>query len=117
MKIFVGGIPWGVDNARLKEVFEEYGSVVEAIVVYDKETRKSRGFGFVTFEDEDDAERMIETGTINVDGRTVRIDSANEKRQDRGRERDGGREPQYEERHSGRRQERRQRGGSRGDRH
>lgn len=115
MKIFVGGLPWAVDNARLKEVFSEFGPVVDAIVVYEKETDRSRGFGFVTFSDPEDAERLIDQGTLQVDGRQVRIDHANERRQSRGgggrdHARGGGRgggrdhggydEPKFEERRS-----------------
>ena len=115
MKVFVGGLPWEVDNVRLKDVFSEFGPLVDAIVVYDKETSRSRGFGFVTFADADDAEKLIQQGSIQVDGRTVRIDHANEKRQSRGRGRGGGRgndrghgrdEPRFEERRSGRRERR-----------
>ncbi len=120
MKVFIGGLPWGVDNERLREVFSEHGPVTEAIVVFDKETGKSRGFGFVTFSDQDDAEKMIAMGGLDIDGRTVRIDHANDKRKERGSGSGHGRtreparednEPRYEERRSGRRQDRsRQRG-------
>ncbi|KAA8540742.1 hypothetical protein F0562_024339 [Nyssa sinensis] len=45
-RVYVGNLPWDVDNARLEQVFSEYGKVVEARVVYDRETGRSRGFGF-----------------------------------------------------------------------
>jgi RNA recognition motif-containing protein len=85
MKVFVGGLPWAVDNDRLMEVFNEFGAVLDARVIYDKETERSRGFGFVTFADAEDAEKLIAHGTIEVDGRTVRIDHANDKKQGFGR--------------------------------
>lgn len=51
-RIYVGNLPWDVDNARLEQVFSEHGKVVEARVLYDRDTGRSRGFGFVTMADE-----------------------------------------------------------------
>ena len=105
MKVFVGGLPWEVDNVRLKEAFTQFGTVLDARVVFDKETNKSRGFGFVTFSEDKDAEKAIAKGSFQLDNRTVRIDRANEKRQQRG----GGNHPQHHEPrdHEPRRRERR----------
>lgn len=47
-RIYVGNLPWQVDDARLEQVFSEHGKVVDARVVYDRESGRSRGFGFVT---------------------------------------------------------------------
>lgn len=47
-KLFVGNLSWGVDDASLQTMFSDYGKVVDAKVVYDRETGRSRGFGFVT---------------------------------------------------------------------
>ncbi|KAK4750533.1 hypothetical protein SAY87_004015 [Trapa incisa] len=51
-RIYVGNIPWSVDNARLEQVFSEHGKVTDARVVFDRETGRSRGFGFVTMASE-----------------------------------------------------------------
>lgn len=51
-RVYVGNLPWDVDNGRLEQVFSEHGKVVEARVVYDRETGRSRGFGFVTMSNE-----------------------------------------------------------------
>lgn len=51
-RIYVGNLPWQVDNARLEQVFSEHGKVVDARVVFDRETGRSRGFGFVTMSSE-----------------------------------------------------------------
>lgn len=51
-RIYVGNLPWDVDNARLEQVFSEHGKVVEARVLYDRDSGRSRGFGFVTMADE-----------------------------------------------------------------
>jgi len=52
IKVYVGNLSWEVDNSRLEQVFSEHGKVVSARVVYDRETGRSRGFGFVTMSDE-----------------------------------------------------------------
>ncbi|KAE9453710.1 hypothetical protein C3L33_14388, partial [Rhododendron williamsianum] len=51
-KLYVGNLPWDVDNERLEQVFSEHGKVVDARVVYDRESGRSRGFGFVTMSTE-----------------------------------------------------------------
>jgi len=51
-RIYVGNLPWQVDDARLEQVFSEHGQVVNARVVCDLETGRSRGFGFVTMSSE-----------------------------------------------------------------
>ena len=50
-KIFVGGLPLQVDDQELKHFFEQFGAVVDSIVMVDQNTKRSRGFGFITFED------------------------------------------------------------------
>src|SRR6187431_3137513 len=60
MKIFVAGLPYDLDDAELEEIFEKFGKVVSAKVSMDRETGKSRGFGFVTMEKDEDAKEAIE---------------------------------------------------------
>ncbi|HEY8379548.1 MAG TPA: hypothetical protein VIK91_23810, partial [Nannocystis sp.] len=60
MKIFVGGLAWATDDESLRAAFEPFGKVSEAIVVKDKETMRSRGFGFVTFEDDACGQRALQ---------------------------------------------------------
>lgn len=50
--VYVGNLPWDVDGTRLEQVFSEHGKVLSARVVYDRESGRSRGFGFVTMSDE-----------------------------------------------------------------
>lgn len=52
LRVYVGNLPWDVDNGRLEQLFSEHGKVESARVIYDKETSRSRGFGFVTMTDE-----------------------------------------------------------------
>ena len=78
-KLFVGGLPWAIDDARLREVFEQFGEISEAIVITDRATGRSRGFGFVTFANPEDAESARSLDGQDLDGRPMRVDSANER--------------------------------------
>jgi RNA-binding protein Musashi len=73
-KIFVGGLPPQVDHEELKQIFEQFGAVVDAIVMLDQTTMRSRGFGFVTFENgSQGAQKAIEVQPINIHGRPVEV--------------------------------------------
>ena len=81
MKIFVGGLSWGTDSDGLKSAFEQFGSVTEAIVVTDRQSGRSRGFGFVTFENKADAEAAIEKmNNAELDGRRLNVNEARERK-------------------------------------
>ncbi|KAL2962084.1 hypothetical protein AAZX31_17G121700 [Glycine max] len=58
-RVYVGNLPWDVDNSRLEQIFSEHGKVEDARVVYDRETGRSRGFGFVTMSSETDMNDAI----------------------------------------------------------
>lgn len=60
MNLFVAGLPYDLDDAELEEIFEKFGKVLSAKVSIDRETGKSRGFGFVQMEKESDARDAIE---------------------------------------------------------
>src|SRR6185369_9379739 len=60
MNLFVAGLPYDLDDAELEEIFEKFGVVKSAKVAIDKETGKSRGFGFVDMAEEKDARDAIE---------------------------------------------------------
>ena len=60
MKIFVAGLPYDLDDAELEEIFEKFGKVVSAKVAMDRETGKSKGFGFVEMPNEVEAKEAIE---------------------------------------------------------
>jgi RNA recognition motif-containing protein len=79
-KVFVGGLAWATTDASLRSAFEQCGTIVESKVVTDRDTGKSRGFGFVTFADEAGCRKAIETmdGTT-IDGRQVRVNEAENK--------------------------------------
>ncbi|MCO4747842.1 MAG: RNA-binding protein [Proteobacteria bacterium] len=84
-KLFVGGLSWGTDDNGLFNAFSAYGNVSEAKVINDRETGRSRGFGFVTFDSADDAAAAIAaTDGTELDGRSIRVNLAENKPGGRG---------------------------------
>lgn len=77
MNIFVGKLPYSMRSEELEELFQEFGEVSSAKVLLDRETGRSRGFGFVEMPDDDHANAAIEglNGT-NVDGQTIVVNEA-----------------------------------------
>lgn len=79
-KLFIGGLAWHTDEVALRQKFEEFGAVEEAVVVKDRDTGRSRGFGFVRFGQDADAEAAITAmNNVEFDGRTIRVDRASER--------------------------------------
>jgi RNA recognition motif-containing protein len=80
-KLFVGGLSWGTSDDGLRAAFEPFGEIIEAKVILDRDTGRSRGFGFVTFSDDAAATRAIEemNGT-ELEGRAIRVDEAHDRR-------------------------------------
>ncbi|MEO0326677.1 MAG: RNA-binding protein [Myxococcota bacterium] len=80
-KLFVGGLSYNTDNAGLRAAFEAHGAVVEAVVVTDRDTGRSRGFGFVTMADRKDAPGAIDKlHRSELDGRQIIVNVATERR-------------------------------------
>ncbi len=82
MNIFIGSLPYSLEEAELKEFFEEYGEVTSAKIITDKFTGRSKGFGFVEMPDDDAAKKAIEelNGT-EVSGRTIVVNKAEERKE------------------------------------
>lgn len=79
-KLFIGGLSWHTDDNALRTKFEEFGVVEEAVVVKDRDTGRSRGFGFVRFQQESEADAAIDgMNEVEFDGRTIRVDKASER--------------------------------------
>jgi RNA recognition motif-containing protein len=78
-KLFVGNLSWNTDEGTLRRAFEGYGNVVSVRVITDRETGRSRGFGFVTFSDAQGAQQALSLDGINLDGRTIRVREAENK--------------------------------------
>lgn len=72
-KLFIGGISWDTSEERLKEYFNSYGEVVEAVIMKDRTTGRARGFGFIVFADPAVADRVIKE-KHSIDGRMVSLD-------------------------------------------
>lgn len=79
-KLFVGGLSWETTDAGLEKAFAEFGEISEAKVIRDRNTDRSRGFGFVTFERGEDAAKALSAmRDTELDGRTIRVDIANDR--------------------------------------
>eukprot|EP00897_Mesotaenium_endlicherianum_P008559 jgi/Mesen1/7731/ME000407S06967 len=79
-KLYVGNLSWGMDDMGLEDLFSEFGSVQEARVVTDRETGRSRGFGFVTLTTGDEVNAAVSAlDGVEVDGRTIRVNLANDR--------------------------------------
>lgn len=76
-KLFVGSLPWAVDDAQLEELFKEFGEVASAKVIIDRDTNRSKGFGFVEFEDDAAAHAAIDKlNNSELNGRTIVVNEA-----------------------------------------
>jgi len=76
-KLFVGSLPWSVSDEELKETFEKHGTVVSAKVVTDRDTKRSRGFGFVEMENSSDANNAIKAlNNSELNGRNIVVNEA-----------------------------------------
>jgi RNA recognition motif-containing protein len=76
-KLFVGNIEWGATEEDLKELFGQYGEVEEAIIIKDRMSGRSKGFGFVTFAEDADAEKAIEAlNGQDLNGRELVVNEA-----------------------------------------
>lgn len=83
-KLFVGGLSWGTTDEGLRQAFEAFGEVSEAKVITERDSGRSRGFGFVTFNADDDAQKALEEmDGKEVDGRAIRVNEAHDRRDDR----------------------------------
>ncbi|MFO0901218.1 MAG: RNA-binding protein [Pirellulales bacterium] len=79
-RIYVGNLPWSTTSDSLKAMFAEHGSVRSAEVVSDRETGRSRGFGFVEMESDQDCAAAIEAlNGQSVDGRDLTVNEARER--------------------------------------
>jgi cold-inducible RNA-binding protein len=79
-KLFVGGLSWNTTDESLLDAFSAFGEVTDAKVITDRETGRSRGFGFVTFAESDAASTAIaQMDGTDLDGRTIRVNEAEDR--------------------------------------
>jgi RNA recognition motif-containing protein len=85
MKIYVGNLPWSVDNEALETLFADIGPVDSAQVVTDRDSGRSRGFGFVEMSGGDGNKAIAELNGREIDGRALRVNEAQSKPRQGGR--------------------------------
>lgn len=79
-KLFVGSLAWATNDDGLKTAFEQYGEVVSATVITDRESGRSKGFGFVEFASEEEGKAAIEAmNESDLDGRKIVVSEARPK--------------------------------------
>ncbi|MCJ7494309.1 MAG: RNA-binding protein [Deltaproteobacteria bacterium] len=79
-KLFVGGLSWDTTDDGLRQAFQVHGEITEAKVITDRETGRSRGFGFVTFAEDENAKSAIsKLDGSSLDGKTIKVNEAQEK--------------------------------------
>lgn len=79
MKLYVGNLPYAVDDSRIRELFGAYGAPLSAIVVTDRATGRSKGYGFVEMSDEDALKAIAALNRSELDGRTIWVNEARAK--------------------------------------
>ena len=79
-KVFVGGLSWNTDDEGLRQAFSKFGNIDDARVITDRDTGRSRGFGFVTFTDTDGVQKAIsEMDGTELDGRNIKVNEAEDR--------------------------------------
>lgn len=77
MNIFIAGLSYSINDADLKELFSEYGEIASSKVIMDRQTGRSKGYGFVEMDDNDAAKKAIdELNGAEYDGRTISVSEA-----------------------------------------
>ncbi|EFJ10098.1 hypothetical protein SELMODRAFT_81392, partial [Selaginella moellendorffii] len=79
-KLFIGGLAWGTEERGLRDAFSPFGEIIEVRVIQDRETGRSRGFGFVSYITDQEAQKAMEAMDGRVlDGRTIRVNYATQR--------------------------------------
>ncbi|MAM44319.1 MAG: RNA-binding protein [Chloroflexi bacterium] len=76
MDIYVGNLPWSMDDDGLKQLFEEHGEVSSAKIIKDRETNRSRGFGFVSMDDDAADAAISSLDGSEIDGRNLKVNKS-----------------------------------------
>ena len=78
-KIYVGNLPWSATEADLRELFSSVGTVHSAAVITDRDTGRSRGFGFIEMDDSDAEQAISQLDGREMDSRPLRVNEAQER--------------------------------------
>ncbi|GCE26516.1 hypothetical protein KDA_20000 [Dictyobacter alpinus] len=85
MKLYVGKLPYRTTDQDLNDLFGQFGQVLSATIIMDRETGRSKGFGFVEMSNDEDAQSaMNQLNNSSLEGRTIIVNEAQEKRDNRG---------------------------------
>lgn len=91
-RLYVGNLPWSIDDQKLADMFSAHGAVASAKVITDKFTQRSKGFGFVEFEQDEDADKAITAlNESEMDGRKIIVNEARPMEERAPRDNRGGR--------------------------
>ena len=82
--VFIGNLPFSTQKSELQEVFEKFGSITEIHIPVDRQTGKSRGFAFVTFETEEASQNALKMNDQEMNGRTIKVHMAHGKKETSG---------------------------------
>ncbi|BBM99424.1 hypothetical protein MPTK1_1g21200 [Marchantia polymorpha subsp. ruderalis] len=81
-KLFIGGLSWGTDEKTLRDAFASFGEVTDVRIITDRDTGRSRGFGFVSYTSDAEAQNALqEMDGRDLAGRTIRVDYATDRTQ------------------------------------
>ena len=89
MEMFVGNLPYSMEDSKLSELFSQFGNVEKAKIIKDRDSGRSKGFGFVTMSDEEAAKAIEGLNNTEVEGRSIKVNEARPK-EDRPQRRGGG---------------------------
>jgi len=77
VKLYIGNLPWSVKDKELADMFSKFGEVTEAIVIMDKFSGRSKGFGFVTFAQKENADAAVaDMNGKEIEGRAIKVSEA-----------------------------------------
>ena len=93
-KLYIGNLPYTIDESELKELFSSYGDLDEIKLIRDWETGRSKGFAFITFTTQHAAEKALEQNDKEIGGKAIKVNIAKEKGS-RGRRGGGNRGPRW----------------------
>ena len=81
-KIYIGNLPFNMNEDEYREVFGKYGEIEDVFLVKDRATRRLKGFGFITFDTEEAAQSSLEMDGQELGGRTVKVSMAKERNEE-----------------------------------
>lgn len=90
-KLYVGNLPFSVNEEQLRGVFAQYGDISQLNLIMDRDTGRPKGFGFITFATQQAAEKALEQNGKDLGGRPLRVNIATDKPRNEGGHRGGNR--------------------------